>query len=108
MAKKSALEHPQIRSESSSQSESEPGKQYAKAVELGLGTHMLGTVLSLQAKRGTQLEITALGVIAVSGKNSRRVLVPWANVKACELMPPEAAKQSPKAASSTQTPPLAA
>jgi hypothetical protein len=94
MAKTSKLEHAAPKAnEPGEAAPIEPGKTYAKSVELGLGTHLLGTVLSIKAQRGTLLEVGRDGVTAVSGKNGRRVLVPWANIKACELYP-----DAPKAA----------
>jgi len=60
-------------------------KILAKAVELGIGTTYLGKSQTLSATRGTELEVTPIGVIAKSGKNQRRVLIPWSNVRAVEL-----------------------
>lgn len=59
----------------------------ARTVELGIGTHHLGSKTSLQAVKGNELECTEFGVIAKSGKNGRRILIPWPNVRALELMP---------------------
>lgn len=58
---------------------------FAKTVHLAVGVDLLGSVTSLQARHGTTLEVTPLGVIAISGKNGRKVLIPFPNIKACEL-----------------------
>lgn len=60
------------------------GKVLAQSVHLGLGLDLLGSKMSLNAKAGNELEVTALGVIA-SNKDGRRVLIPWANIKGLEL-----------------------
>lgn len=102
MAKSSKMEHALPKFEEPAAESAEimapgsPAKQYAKSVELGLGVHLLGTVLALRAQRGTKLEIREHGIMAISGKNARRVFVPWTNIKAYELMPDEPVK--PKAA----------
>lgn len=59
-------------------------KVLAKSVHLGLGLDLLGSKMSLSAKRGNELEITPMGVLATN-KEGRRVLVPWANIKGVEL-----------------------
>lgn len=62
-------------------------KVLAKTIHLGLGLDLLGAKTSLSANRGTELEVTPLGVKANSGKNERVILIPWANIKGCELFP---------------------
>lgn len=96
MAKISKLEHPAVAPETPQISANDPSKVLAAKVELGLGTHLLGTMLSLKAQRGNELEITPLGIVATSGKNKRQVLIPWTNIKACELMPKVQAVAQPK------------
>lgn len=65
----------------------------AKHVELGIGTSMLGSRQTLNATKDTSLEIQAMGIVAV-GKSGRQILIPWANVRACELV----VEQEPAAA----------
>lgn len=60
-------------------------KALARIVQLGIGVDLLGSRTSIQATRGNELEITPLGVVATSGKNQRRVLIPWANIRGVEL-----------------------
>lgn len=60
-------------------------KVYAKVVHLAVGVDLLGSKTSLVAKKGNTLEVTKLGIIATSGNNGRRLLIPFPNVKACEL-----------------------
>lgn len=63
-----------------------PPKIYATKMELGVGAHLLGQTLTLAASRGSTLEVTTLGVHAVS-VSGRVVLIPWANIKCIELSP---------------------
>jgi hypothetical protein len=60
-------------------------KVYARVVHLAVGVDLLGSKTSLVANRGNKLEVTKLGIIATSGKNGRKILIPYPNVKACEL-----------------------
>lgn len=62
-------------------------KRLAKIVHMGIGCDLLGSQTSLNANRGNLLEVTDLGIVAVSKKNGRRVLIPWSNVRGCELYP---------------------
>ena len=61
-------------------------KLFAKHVQLGLGTDYLKGKTTIQASRGNTLEVTPMGIIAISGKNSRRLLIPWANIRGVELL----------------------
>jgi len=63
--------------------------RFAKTVELGIGLHLLGAKMSLNSspKTGTTLECTDVGVVAISGKNGREILIPYANIRGAELMP---------------------
>lgn len=69
----------------------EPGKILAKTVQLGLGLDLLGSTLSLNHRRGNELEVTPIGIKATSAKNGRVVIIPWANIKGVELLPNGAA-----------------
>jgi hypothetical protein len=60
-------------------------KIYAKVVHLAVGVDLLGSKTSLVAKKGNTLEVTPLGILAVSGNNGRKLLIPFPNVKAAEL-----------------------
>ena len=60
-------------------------KVFAKVVHLAVGVDLLGSKTSLVAKKGNTLEVTKLGIIATSGNNGRKLLIPFPNVKACEL-----------------------
>lgn len=70
-------------------------KVLAKTVQLGVGIDALGSTLSLSSVRTgktgkkSELEVTPLGVRAVSGSTGRVVLVPFANIRGIELMPVE-------------------
>lgn len=61
------------------------GKVIAKIIHLGVGVDLLGSKTSLSTQRGNELEVTPLGVIASSAKTGRKVLIPWANIRGCEL-----------------------
>lgn len=89
MAKKEALKQEiEVKeSQQTTQSESVPAKLFAKTVHLGVGTHLISSKESLAASRGNTLEVTPMGVLAISGKNNRKILIPWANVRAVELQP---------------------
>jgi hypothetical protein len=62
-----------------------PCLAYAKVVQLGLGVDLLGSRLSLASTRGSILEINKLGVLAISGKNKRAVLIYSSNIKGVEI-----------------------
>lgn len=61
-------------------------KVYAKVVHLAVGVDLLGSKTSLVSKKGNTLEVTNLGVVATSGVNGRKLLIPYTNVKALELL----------------------
>ena len=63
------------------------GKVFAKTVQLGIGVDLLGSALSLNHKKGNSLEVTPIGIKAIGGKSNRVVLIPWANIRAAELLP---------------------
>lgn len=63
-------------------------KQLAKVVHMHAGVELIGSRTSMAYKPGkNELEVTALGVKAWSKETNRTVLVPWANIRGCELMP---------------------
>lgn len=59
-------------------------KLYATRIEFGLGSSLLGQALTMSAAKGSILEVTEMGIMATS-KEGRVVLVPWSNVRCCEL-----------------------
>ena len=61
-------------------------KVLAKVVHLYSGLELIGSKTSLNA-REAEIEITALGAKVVSKKTKRVILVPWSNIKGCELIP---------------------
>lgn len=60
-------------------------KIYAKAADLGLGTHLLGMNTSLKTLQGSTIEMTPMGLLVTSPVSKRKVFVPYANVKAIEI-----------------------
>jgi hypothetical protein len=63
-----------------------PVWSYASVIQLGIGVDLLGSKVSLNSKMGNLLECTMPGVIATSRKTKRRVFIPWANIRAAELI----------------------
>lgn len=61
-------------------------KVLAKTVQLYAGLDLIGSKMSVSYKTA-ELEVTPLGVKMHSKKTKRNVLIPWTNIKGCELMP---------------------
>lgn len=59
----------------------------AKSVQLGISADLLGSKMSLNSNMGNELIVDSLGILAISRKNGREVLVPWSNIRAVELFP---------------------
>lgn len=62
-------------------------KVLAKSIQLAVACDLVGSQMSMSASRGTELVVTPLGVKMTSGKTGRVVLIPWPNIKGCELFP---------------------
>lgn len=58
---------------------------FAKVVHLYAGLDLVGSKQTISS-RDAELEITPIGVKMVSRKTKRVVLLPWSNVKGCELL----------------------
>jgi hypothetical protein len=58
-----------------------------KTVQMAIGVDLLGSKLSLSSSKNIELEATGLGVVATSKGTGRIVLIPWPNVKGCEMFP---------------------
>lgn len=56
------------------------------AFQLGMPSDLLGSTVTFAYKKDTVLEATALGVIMWSRKSKRKILVPWANIRATEFV----------------------
>lgn len=61
-------------------------KRLAKTVQLGIGIDLLGSAMSLNNRKGNELEVTSLGVEATSKKFGRVVLIPWSNIRGLEFI----------------------
>jgi hypothetical protein len=61
-------------------------KVYAKKVEYQIGPECMGLAKQSVAAHA-EIEVTPIGAKVTSKKTSKTVLVPWGNIKACELMP---------------------
>lgn len=66
-------------------------KILARVVHLYTGLDLIGSKTSINASQG-EVEVTPIGIKVTSKKTSRIVLIPWANVKGCELMPEDDVK----------------
>lgn len=62
-------------------------KVLAKVFHMVVGVDLIGSKTSLAHSRNMELEVTPLGVIARSKGSKRNVLIPWTNIKGCELFP---------------------
>lgn len=61
-------------------------KVLAKVFQMVVGVDLIGSKMSMAASKTLQLEVTPLGIKATSAKG-RVVLIPWTNIKGCELYP---------------------
>lgn len=66
--------------------ETQPKKIMAKVVHLGLGLDLIGSKTSVN-NRQADLEVGPMGITMRSKSTNRVVLLPWANIKGCELLP---------------------
>lgn len=62
-------------------------KVLAKAFHMVVGVDLIGSKTSLSTSKNMELEVTPLGIIARSKASKRNVLIPWTNIKGCELFP---------------------
>lgn len=65
--------------------QTEPRKVLCKTVQLGLGLELIGSKMSVQSKEA-ELEVVPMGIKMTSKKSKRVILLPWANIKGCELL----------------------
>jgi hypothetical protein len=81
-------------------------KNAVKVVQLIVGLDLIGSKVSMNF-RESEMEAMPFGVIATSKKNGRRILIPWANIKGCELFgdQPEKKGQLPAGAVIGEIPP---
>ena len=70
----------------------EKNKNAVKVVQLIVGLDLIGSKVSMNY-RESDMEATPFGVLATSKKNGRRILVPWANVKGCEMFSDQVTKK---------------
>lgn len=64
---------------------SKPARVPVVKFQMGLPSDILGSQVTFSNGAKTSLEATALGIVMRSKGNRRKVLVPWANVKAAEF-----------------------
>lgn len=53
--------------------------------QMGLPCDLLGSKFSFSASRNMSMEATPLGIIMRSAGTKRKIMVPWANIKAAEF-----------------------
>ena len=61
-------------------------KILAKTTHLYAGLELIGSKTSIHS-REAEMEIVPFGIKVTSKKTKRVILLPWANVKGCELLP---------------------
>lgn len=61
-------------------------KVLVKELHMHQGLDLIGAKTSVSARLG-EIEATPLGAKVTSKKTGRVILIPWANVKGCELLP---------------------
>jgi hypothetical protein len=61
-------------------------KVLAKVVQFYAGLDLMGSKMS-SSSRDAEIEVTPIGVKIISKKSKRTILIPWSNVKGCELFP---------------------
>jgi hypothetical protein len=62
-----------------------PTKTYAKTIHLHQSSELAGGKPTFTATRDGLMEVTPLGVKIKGRKSKRILLVPWPNIKVCEL-----------------------
>jgi hypothetical protein len=60
-------------------------KTLIKAFHMVVGCDLIGAKSSLATSKNMTLEATPYGVKAYSASSKRNILIPWTNVKGCEL-----------------------
>lgn len=61
------------------------GKVFAKAFHMVVGVDLIGSKSSMSASRNLTLEVTPIGIVAISANSQRKILIPWTNIKGAEL-----------------------
>lgn len=61
-------------------------KALAKVAHLYAGLDLIGSKTSIHS-RDAEIEVTPIGLKICSKKTKRVILIPYANVKGCELLP---------------------
>ncbi len=62
-----------------------PQRVVVNKFQMGLPCDLLGSKFSFSASRNLSMEATPLGIIMRSKESRRKIMVPWANVKAAEF-----------------------
>lgn len=62
-----------------------PQKVVVNKFQMGLPCDLLGSKFSFSQSRNLSMEATPLGIIMRSKESKRKIMVPWANVKAAEF-----------------------
>lgn len=67
------------------QPQGEPSKVFVKAFHMVVGVDLIGSKTSMAASKTLVLELTPMGVRAVSSNSGRIILIPYTNIKGIEL-----------------------
>lgn len=62
-----------------------PKKVLASKFQMVVGVDLIGSKMSMAASKNIKLEVTPIGIVAVSKGSGRTILIPWTNIKGCEL-----------------------
>lgn len=62
-----------------------PKKVLASKFQMVVGVDLIGSKMSMAASKNIQLEVTPIGIVAISKGSGRTILIPWTNIKGCEL-----------------------
>lgn len=60
-------------------------KVLAKTMQMVVGVDLIGSKMSMAHSRTLELEVTPLGIKALSKNSGRTILIPWTNIKGVEL-----------------------
>lgn len=60
-----------------------------KVVQLHTGVDLVGSRMSFASKKGTELEMTPIGIKMHSASTNRTIVIPYSNVKGFELFASE-------------------
>lgn len=63
-------------------------------LQMAIGCDLIGSKMSMSHKE-SDMTITSIGILSVSKKSKRQMLIPYTNIKGFELMPPKHDENAP-------------